>query len=135
MNRLFLVSLVLLWGCQPDLTPEFVTEANGLEIVATISKIEFDFGEDQAALYADLIVSNTTETAARYSNSWLWLESRDGLKVRANLDSVASNQIDFSEVKIDSNEVLKLKVYWVFPGDKFEQESEYPFELTFIPGR
>ena len=129
MKRFLLATLILLTSCQPDIFPELVTQSDGLEVTANITKFGIDFGEDQVALYADVSIANTSNSAKEYSNSWLWLESRDGLSARAYLDSLSSHHIDESPVKVSPNETMELRVYWVFPGDDFEKESEYPFEL------
>lgn len=79
--------------------------------------------------YADVSISNTTDHSQPYSNMWLWLKSGDTLRARAFLDSLASHQIDTGTVEVAAEEVLDLKVYWVFSVGDLEVPSDDLFAL------
>ena len=120
-------------GCQPDLNPVLVAQFDGLDVTANISKVSFDFRDNPVTYFADVRVTNTSQAAKEYSNSWLWLELHNGQRVQTYSDSVASQHIDVAPLKVEPDETLELQVYWVLSGEDFDKEGNYPFELVLAP--
>ena len=137
MKRQVLLCISVLYslslGCTPYTPIELDARTSSLHAKATITSASFDADDSTVTYFADLSISNIGDVTQPYSNRWLWLESADTQSVRANLDSPASNQIDFGTVELAPNESLNVKIYWIIPSDELEEVSSEPFVLALIP--
>lgn len=91
--------------------------SNDMEFIAIASEYEAKM-QSGYKVSGKLKIINNGASAAFFSNRDLYLVVRNEGESRTYVDSVASNSIDFTAVKIEKGSTLEQEVYWVLPPVK-----------------